>query len=172
MNTGIIGATDNPEVSQAIENFENQGHKEQIEAITTEVTGPSLEKYGITLRKPSLMFMAQLARIMGTKDPLPSEMQPFIWIWALAVPLKKVYEGLALLDKEGIPAFCAEVHQWWDNSGIPHEVTAELMESVVGTFRLAERMMPKTDESVEAIAGDGPIQIKKNPPPGSSWSVT
>lgn len=162
----VIGEVpDDPRVKQAIENYE-KGPQDAITKAVTQSPPLGLARYGITLRKPSLMQSAMITRVMGCSKAVPVAYQPFIYIFTLGAPLEKVYQALDLLDDKGLSGFMTAIHTWFDESGIPTDVTQEVLNAVAETFEIANKLMPPTPEP----EGDGqvPTEIKKNPSLGSS----
>lgn len=144
------------------------------EGLTAAVTAnpnpvKGLEKYGLTLRPMGLMPSAMITRIVLRRKPkeIPMEYQPFIWIFILCADLQLVYDTLDVMDEDGFSKFMAIVDEWFRTTGIPQEVTTELMEAVGETFELCNKMLPKAEAEVKA--GD---VVKKNALPGMDSQQT
>lgn len=161
-NLKLIGdLPDDPRISEALQKLEASGDCGMTEAVTQPpVRG--LEKYGIKLRPAGLMQSAMLARIMKKKGDVASEFQPFIYIFTLAAPIAKVWESLDILDKYGFAGFMANVHEWFDGSGIPVEVSSEVVKAITETFEISSKLIPSTNQEA------GENEIKKNALLGTS----
>lgn len=138
----LPGVPDTPETRRIVRDFTEAGNRESIEAVI-QGQKPGLERYGLKLRKVSLMECMILWELIGDEGNAISEkLQPFVWIWSLAAPLEKVYEGIEL-RKKSLPAFLAAVHEWFGACGIPQEFSQEILDSVAETFRMITALMPK-----------------------------
>lgn len=164
--TDLVGADpEDPRVAEAIARYERGQEGEELQAVTANPA--PLEKYGVKLRTPSLMQSAMLARI-ANKGTLAAEFQPFIWLFTLGAPLEAVYGALYRMDREGggVHTLMAAAQEWFEASGIPSDVTQDIVDAVAQTFLLAEKLMPKGGNA------DYDGKLKKNERTGPSSPAT
>jgi hypothetical protein len=173
----IVGGsvTDDPAIKAKIAAYENKGQEAIAEALTNDPS-ERLKVHGITLRKPNLKQAAILWRLMkkfedGTGGyDMAADDQLFIWIFTLVAPLEKVFFVTNRVEKESKEWLQARIHEWWEEAGISTAATKDLMETVIETFQLTEKMFGGKGEKDEPQA-DGTV-IKKNVYPGTSSPST
>jgi len=161
---GLIGELpDDPRVKEALEKVE--GKNLEVVAADALLTSNSpapriLEDYGIKMRPQNLMHGVMISRIMalGTVDEY---YQPWIWLWSLCAPLREIYLAIDKAKIEGIPALMEEVHEWFNKSKLPQDITKEVMDMVARTFLLASKLAPQPGEDEEG-------GVKKNATLGGS----
>lgn len=151
---------DDPRVQAAMAAVENDNGSEAdaAEALIPAFVG--FERYGLKLRPQSLMQSALVARIQALGE-LDALYQPWILLFLLAADLKLVYSSIDKAKKAGpdaIAQLMADIHQWFNDSGIPTETTQEVIDAAAESFQLAARLAPKVND-------DG--GLKKNPDLGS-----
>lgn len=166
----VVGpASEDPEVLRQLHEHEQQREGNIARALTTpNPTG--LAKFGVNLRVPGLMHGAMIARVMAAgKGNVAPEYQPFIYLFTLGAPLEKVYGALGAVEKDGVPAFMARVHEWFDSLNLPPGLSDEVLEAVVESFRLAQDIAPKERPAEGEASG---LVIKKKRSRGSSSQPT
>ena len=155
----VGGIPDDPRVKEALENYQ-KGSQDDITKVFTKGPLRGLEKYGVTLRKPSLQHSALLTQIVTLKKDIPANYQAFIYIWTLGAPLENVYEGIETLEHGSFAKFMAGIHGWFDACGIPAEDANSVLEAISEEFGLASKLAGVGDSKEE----EG---LKKNTPPGT-----
>lgn len=156
------GVPDDPRIEAAFKKVQDAGDAGMTEAIVkSPIAG--LERYGVNLRPAfGLMNSAQLQFAMEKCKSIHPSFQALIYIFLLGAPKQTLWHAVDILDKKGFAEFMVIVDDWFETSGIPTTISAELSEAINETFSICAKLMPKEEQKGE---GD---DLKKNVPPGTS----
>lgn len=128
-------------VKDAVEALERKPEKDASTAVLGGLRG-GLEKYGVKLRPISLTVVGpMMVQMLSFKPSFPQAYQMTALLFILAAPLEEVYTALAVGEERGTPAFMAAASKWLESSGIPQDMSAEVVASVSETFRVAAKLM-------------------------------
>jgi len=101
-----------------------------------------VEKYGIKLRPISLTVVGpMMAQMMSFKPSFPEAYQMTAMLFILGAPLRDVYSALSAGECGGVAEFMAIAADWVMKSGIPQDMSDDVVRAVQNTFETAGRLL-------------------------------
>ena len=129
-----------PDVQAAMENV-TKGPELQAGQTLTRALHNGVEKYGVKLRPISLTVVGPMMIQMVNFKGFHESYQLTAMLFILGAPLKDVYRALAAGDKGDAADFMALAAEWVTGSGIPQDMSEEVTEAVMHTFKTATRLI-------------------------------
>jgi hypothetical protein len=128
VQTALAAVTGNPE-------------KDAAKAVLHGLQG-GLEKYGVKLRPISVTIVGpMMVRMLDFKPAFPKEYQISALLFLLGAPLRDIYKALDVGEEKGIAEFMTIVAEWIEASGIPQDMSEELMARISETFSIATKLI-------------------------------
>lgn len=141
----VIGVPDevmaDKRVQEAVDAVQKNPEREASRAVLQGLAG-GLERYGVKLRPISLTVVGpMMVQLSEFKPAFPAAYQMTALLFILGAPLRDVYTALQEGQTDGTAAFMARASEWVSNSGIPQDMSAEVVEAISETFRIASKLL-------------------------------